>query len=745
MNLLKRGLCLVFLIALSGSAYGQYNLDTVSVRQVADGVTHYFIKAPNIPWKINVVEADLTNPNISVETYKGGQNMYGHGEAPNSVATKLTKEGHTVVGAINGDFYNTSNYFLCGLQVQNGELIQSNAAANWARMGFDENNKPFMGLTTPFTGTVIGPKGNNPLNGINIVRLTNYMVLYNKFMGANTATNPYGSEAVIQPIDAFRINDTIRCVVKSKVKGVGSAVINEGELVLSGHGTSDKYIDSLLTVGDTIKIATNLLPSVPKLKEMISGLGRLVIDGKNVAYASFQEEYGSLDFLGTGSHPRTGLGFSADSTKLYLVVVDGRQQGSVGINLSKLADLMIQIGVSYGMNLDGGGSSCICARNQVVNSPSDLSPRKVSNTFTVVTSEVFPLGTLEMTPDSVVSTTERNIKFKYDGYDLYGYPKVIDPATVTYSVENPEIGEISTTGLFSPKAEGITKIIANCEGIADTSIVKVEDLIGKVRLSSFTTLDGLSPSSENINDDDISISVVEEKSTDGNTSLRIDYKFIYQTGRFYKAFVDTDIPITGVPETIDMDIFTDNIKHQVAFFLADDNDEQFLLGASKMHNPEAFDTVSASFKYPIAITKPSTFNFPVRLKQIAVSLDCARESGLEYSGTIYIDNLRLKYTDDPVKVEDEKESLPNGYSLEQNYPNPFNPTTNIRFSIPEAQHVTLKIFDVLGREVATLINGEITSGIHTVKFNAANYASGLYIYRLTTDSFVSCKQMLLIK
>ena len=85
------------------------------------------------------------------------------------------------------------------------------------------------------------------------------------------------------------------------------------------------------------------------------------------------------------------------------------------------------------------------------------------------------------------------------------------------------------------------------------------------------------------------------------------------------------------------------------------------------------------------------------------------------------------------------------YSLEQNYPNPFNPTTEIEFRIPEARHITLKLFDVLGNEVAVLINEQKTSGIYKVTFNASNLPSGVYFYTLQTGSFVSTKKMILLK
>ena len=95
--------------------------------------------------------------------------------------------------------------------------------------------------------------------------------------------------------------------------------------------------------------------------------------------------------------------------------------------------------------------------------------------------------------------------------------------------------------------------------------------------------------------------------------------------------------------------------------------------------------------------------------------------------------------------EQETEEIPTSYSLAYNFPNPFNPTTTIQFSLPHAGDVTLKIYNVLGEEVKTLVNEYKEIGNHSVQFNANSLASGLYLYRLQAGSFVETKKMILLK
>ena len=117
---------------------------------------------------------------------------------------------------------------------------------------------------------------------------------------------------------------------------------------------------------------------------LVGGWPRLIVNGESIADSVDRVE-GTFPRFSVTRHPRTGVGFSRDSSTLYLVTVDGRSESSSGMSLAELAALMRALGIYQGMNLDGGGSTTMVIRGRVVNSPSDSTgERTVGNALVVV-------------------------------------------------------------------------------------------------------------------------------------------------------------------------------------------------------------------------------------------------------------------------------------------------------------------------------------------------------------------------
>ncbi len=119
--------------------------------------------------------------------------------------------------------------------------------------------------------------------------------------------------------------------------------------------------------------------------------------------------------------------------------------------------------------------------------------------------------------------------------------------------------------------------------------------------------------------------------------------------------------------------------------------------------------------------------------------------GTSYFWEVAIDELSLTPTGG-TGIEENQLSIPSQFSLHQNFPNPYNPQTTISYSLPRASTITLKVYDIMGQEIATLLdNDEKSAGSHKISFDATNLPCGTYFYRMQTDDYMETKKMLLIK
>jgi len=153
--------------------------------------------------------------------------------------------------------------------------------------------------------------------------------------------------------------------------------------------------------------------------------------------------------------------------------------------------------------------------------------------------------------------------------------------------------------------------------------------------------------------------------------------------------------------------------------------------------------INGVFADTILFTGSSTSTWYERSKVVALAAGPNTIQIVPSWGWMYFDYLSVPAA--TITSVDNLNQIPTSYSLLQNYPNPFNPTTNIKYSITKESHVSLKVFDVLGREVENLVNTKQVAGSYQVNFNASKLASGVYIYRIIAGDYIQSMKMMLIK
>ena len=117
----------------------------------------------------------------------------------------------------------------------------------------------------------------------------------------------------------------------------------------------------------------------------------------------------------------------------------------------------------------------------------------------------------------------------------------------------------------------------------------------------------------------------------------------------------------------------------------------------------------------------------------------------DYPDRVPANQSSITITPTPITAIAPPESAPSEYALRQNYPNPFNPTTTIPFSLPSRSFVTLKIFDVMGRDVARIVSEEMPAGSYLKQWNASGLSSGMYFYRLQAGRYAETKRLVLLR
>ncbi|MGH7595895.1 MAG: prolyl oligopeptidase family serine peptidase [bacterium] len=362
--------------------------DSAATETIAPGVMRRFMAKAQGPWRINVLEIDLKQAGLEIESARAMDHFLGR-ETTRSIAARHNDSLRQVIAALNADFFDLKTGEIENNQIIAGEFVKGVKITGSPHDTFDNihsqfalsfDGRPFIERFA-FNGKVIWRDGSvSDLSGVNTVPDSNALVIFNHYYGTAAPRDSLRFGVTeIELAQLTEMQDTLIYRVQKKFPQSGGAAIPRTGLILAGYHDAQKLLARKLAIGDTIKMILGLSPSRDRIKTLAGGWPRIVVDGKNSAAGADSSE-GTFPRFSANRHPRSGVGFSADSTKLYLLAVDGRQEASAGMSLVEFADLMISLGIYQGLNLDGGGSTTLVINGKIVNSPSDRSgERAVGN------------------------------------------------------------------------------------------------------------------------------------------------------------------------------------------------------------------------------------------------------------------------------------------------------------------------------------------------------------------------------
>jgi hypothetical protein len=372
--------------------------DTAAARELAPGVSYRQFTDTHGPWVMYLVRVDLRRANLEIRSARAVDQLRGR-ERVTDMVRRINTTGVRVLAAVNGDFFelesgeNENNQLIAG-EWWKGLKVTDSPYDTYdnihVQFGMDAARRPLMdrfildgkawdrGVMTPIITLNFNPSGK-----------PEGTALYTSRYGATTPRDTVRQTAEAPLTSAGRRGDTLLFVRRGAVSASSGSHIPADGAVLAAYGTGARTKEvQAMSDGDTVKV---LLATLPRIRRgaapamIIGGWPRILRDGENVAGDAATLE-GTISRNAEARHPRTSVGFSRDSSTLFILAVDGRSENSGGMTLVELANKMRQLGAWQAMNFDGGGSTTMVIEGKVVNRPSDQAgERPVGDALLVVT------------------------------------------------------------------------------------------------------------------------------------------------------------------------------------------------------------------------------------------------------------------------------------------------------------------------------------------------------------------------
>ncbi|MGB9594849.1 MAG: phosphodiester glycosidase family protein [Candidatus Poribacteria bacterium] len=339
----------------------------LSPPEVGLGLEYQHWRDGNVPWSIHILKIDRTRNDLKLRAVLAQDKVLGLSPM-SSIITSLNFANERPVAGVNGDFFiieekNSYRGDPIGIHISDGELISEPTNISfWV----DKNGSFNMGAVKSNIRVIL-PNGESFEAGLNKERKDSEIVIYTYRLGDSTKTNG-GIEFILKCEDS---NWTTLQVGKKyvgkiiEINKAGNSIIKSDTIVLSvGENIGEKF--NKLKIGEQIEVVTETQPDLSEVVTAMGGSPILIQDGKPMIFDQGDR------------HPRTAIGWN--DKYFFMVVVDGRQPlFSVGMSLKELTELMVKLGCTQALNLDGGGSSTFWLGGRVLNSCSDGKERPIAN------------------------------------------------------------------------------------------------------------------------------------------------------------------------------------------------------------------------------------------------------------------------------------------------------------------------------------------------------------------------------
>jgi len=386
------------LFALSGLAAPllaqQSAADSIVVDTVAPGLVHTYLVRQQGPWRVHLVRVDLTGGRYAVRTARALDSLRGR-ETVSAIAARARRAGRDVRVALNADFFDLKSGESVNNQVSGGRVWKALAMRGAtsgavrsprAQFGVLRGGRPVIDRFV-FAGVVQAACARWALDGVNDIPSNGQgLVLWlPEANGRPRADSAHAGRELRVVVEDGSWRDSLRLRARGQPTAAGATPIPAGDGALVAYGAAMARLDSVAACSPPLVVRAGWLPSAGVIDELVGGWPVILRDGVPMVEQSAVQE---LTLKGNANvrHPRSLVGFDADTTHLFLIAIDGRSPSSVGMTLQEAAEFLRGQGVAHAVNLDGGGSTALVIDGRVVNKPSDpAGERAVANVLLVET------------------------------------------------------------------------------------------------------------------------------------------------------------------------------------------------------------------------------------------------------------------------------------------------------------------------------------------------------------------------